>query len=72
MKYWNAINTGTGFITSDDRGNFHIEGMPCDVWITDDNFAATQWAERNNAALITQQEAEALWAALPPPQELPL
>ncbi len=66
MKYWTAINTGYGFITNHDRINFNIEGKPLNIWITDVNQAAHQWAERNNAIEITQAEAEALLASLPP------
>ena len=72
MKYCTAIDTGHGFITSADRVNFNIEGKPCNIWITDDSLAATQWAERNSATPTTQAAAEALWAALPPAQVLPL
>lgn len=72
MKYWTSINTGHGFITSDDRGNFNVEGKPCNIWITDDNLAATQWAERNSATPTTKTAAEELWAALPPEPVMPL
>lgn len=65
MKYWRALNTGYGFITSEDRSNFAIEGKPGDVWITEDNFAASEWATRVNAQSITQAEANAILAALP-------
>ena len=65
MKYWTAITTGYGFITNDDRTNFSIEGKPCNIWVTDDSLAATQWATRNEALPTTQSAAEALWAALP-------
>ena len=65
MKYWTAMNTGFGFITAEDRANFSIEGKPCNIWVTEDNLAARQWAARNTATETTQAEAEALWAALP-------
>lgn len=71
MKYWRAINTGYGFITSEDRSNFTIEGKPADIWITDDNFAANEWASRVGAQPITQSEAEAILAAIPQTTVMP-
>lgn len=69
--YFQAYNTGDGFITHEDRARFEISGKPLDLWWTDGSQAAQDWATRNNATPISTAEAEALIAALPV-QEMPL
>ena len=72
MKYYTAINTGYGFLTSEDRTGFAIEGKPLNIWVVEDNLHAASWATRVGATEIPQAEAEALWAAMPPAQEMRL
>lgn len=66
MLYFQAINTGYGFITHEDRAAFDISGLCCDLWLTSDNAAARAWAVRNNAVELTQEEAQAIIDANPP------
>lgn len=60
MKYYKAINTGHGFLTSEDRTGFTVEGKPCDIWVIEDNLHSEIWAERVGATEITQGKAEML------------
>ena len=61
MKYYKAINTGYGFLTSEDRTGFIVEGRPCDIWVVEDNLHSETWALRVGATEMTQGKAEMLW-----------
>ena len=43
-KYYNAENTGKGFITHEDNELGHISGYPGNVWVTEN----TAWAVRHS------------------------
>lgn len=56
MKYFQAQNTGKGFITHQDNELAHISGYPADIWITEN----VTWAARVGAVEKTKAEAQAL------------
>ena len=56
MAYFQAANTGKGFISHEDNESAHIAGFPGDVWVTEN----TSWASRVSAVLKTKVEAQAL------------
>lgn len=56
MKYYQAINTGPGFITHDDNQASHVSGYPGDIWVTDN----VDWATRVGAIEKTKEEAQAI------------
>ena len=56
MAYFQATNTGKGFITHADNEAAHVAGFPGDVWVTDN----TAWATRVGALPKTKVEAQAL------------
>jgi hypothetical protein len=56
MKYYQAENTGIGFITHEDNELAHVAGYPANIWVTE-NIA---WAERVDAVEKTKEEAQAL------------
>lgn len=56
MAYYQAENTGKGFITHEENESAHIAGYPGNVWITEN----TSWASRVSAAEKTKAEAQAL------------
>ena len=55
-KYYQAENTGKGFITHGDQELAHISGYPGDVWVTEN----TAWAVRVGAVEKTKLEAQTL------------
>ena len=55
-KYYNAENTGKGFITHEDNELGHISGYPGNVWLTEN----TAWAARHGLSEITRLEAQTL------------
>ena len=55
-KYYQAENTGKGFITHGDQELAHISGYPGDVWVTEN----TAWAVRVGAVEKTKIEAQTL------------
>ena len=55
-KYYNAENTGKGFITHADNELSHISGYPGNVWLTEN----TAWAARHGLSEITRLEAQTL------------
>ena len=55
-KYYQAENTGKGFITDGDQELAHISGYPGDVWVTEN----TAWAVRVGAVEKTKLEAQTL------------
>jgi hypothetical protein len=56
MAYYQAENTGAGFITHADNELSHVAGYPANIWITDN----TTWASRVGAVEKTKVEAQAL------------
>lgn len=56
MKYFQAENTGKGFITHEDNALSHVSGYPADIWVTEN----TAWADRVGAVEKTKEEAQAL------------
>jgi hypothetical protein len=56
MAYYQAENTGEGFITHEDNELSHVAGYPANIWVTDN----TAWATRVGAVEKTKEEAQAL------------
>jgi hypothetical protein len=56
MAYYQATNTGKGFITHQENEVSHIAEFPADLWLTEN----TEWAARVGAVLKTKVEAQAL------------
>lgn len=56
MAYYQAENTGVGFITHEDNETAHIAGFPANIWVTEN----TAWAARVSAVEKTKEEAQAL------------
>ena len=55
-KYYEAENTGKGFITHTDNELSHVAGYPGNVWVTEN----TAWAVRVGAVEKTKIEAQTL------------
>jgi hypothetical protein len=55
-KYYEAVNTGKGFITHKDNKLAHIEGYPGNVWLTENK----AWAAKLGLSEITRLEAQTL------------
>lgn len=53
-KYYQAENTGKGFITHEDNELSHITGYPGNIWLTDN----TAWAARHGLSEITRLQAQ--------------
>ena len=58
--YGTATNTGKGFFTREDRGNFFLRGYPADVWVLSYNEKAALWFSAKNAVEKTKAEAQSL------------
>lgn len=56
MAYYQATNTGAGFITHEDNELSHVAGYSSNIWITEN----TSWAARVGAIAKTKAEAQAL------------
>jgi len=56
MAYYQAENTGVGFITHEDNESSHVAGYPANIWVTEN----TAWASRVKAVEKTKEEAQAL------------
>jgi hypothetical protein len=56
MHYYQATNTGVGFITHEDNESAHVAGYPAEIWVTEN----TTWATRVGAVEKTKEEAQAL------------
>jgi hypothetical protein len=56
MHYYQATNTGVGFITHEDNETSHVSGYPAEIWVTEN----TTWATRVGAVEKTKEEAQAL------------
>ena len=57
---WGKNANGDSFIRHEDRMQFHIEGFPGNVWVTDDNVYADRWIARHSATAKTKSEAQAI------------
>ena len=55
-KYYEAVNTGKGFIKHEDNELSHVSGYPGNVWLTEN----TAWAVRVGAVEKTKIEAQTL------------
>tara|TARA_A100001011_G_scaffold336029_1_gene365302 strand:+ start:3986 stop:4231 length:246 start_codon:yes stop_codon:yes gene_type:complete len=55
-KYYEAVNTGKGFITHGDNELSNIKGYPGNVWLTEN----TAWAARLGISEITRLQAQTL------------
>lgn len=58
MKYYQATNTGKGFVTHQDRELGHLSGHPGDIWAVADSNSA--WGGRVAGAEKTLEEATAI------------
>lgn len=56
MAYYQAENTGKGFITHAENETNFITGHPANIWETEN----TAWAERHGLTAITKEQAQAL------------
>ena len=57
---WGKNANGDSFIRHEDRMQFHIEGFPGNVWVTDDNIYADRWIARHSATAKTKSQAQAI------------
>ena len=57
---WGKNANGDSFIRDEDRMQFHIEGFPGNVWVTEDNIYANRWIARHSATAKTKSEAQAI------------
>lgn len=48
------------FIRHEDRMQFHIEGFPGNVWITEDNVYGSRWIARHSAVVKTKSQAQTI------------
>ena len=55
-KYYNAENTGKGFITHEDNALSHVSGYPGNVWVTEN----TAWAVRHSLVEMNKVNAQTL------------
>ena len=55
-KYYEAVNTGKGFITHGDNELAQVSGYPGNVWLTEN----TAWAARLGISEITRLRAQTL------------
>ena len=55
-KYYQAENTGKGFITHGDQELAHMSGYPGDVWVTEN----TAWATRHGLVEMTILSAQTI------------
>ena len=56
---WGKTSTDQ-FIRHEDRLQFHIEGYPGNVWVTEDNVHGGRWIERHSAVVKTKSQAQAI------------
>ena len=55
-QYYEAENTGKGFITHEDNELSHISGYPGNVWVTEN----TAWAVKHGLTQINKVSAQTL------------
>ena len=53
-KYYQAENTGKGFITHEDNELAHVAGYPGNIWVTEN----TEWAARHGLVEMTKTNAQ--------------
>ena len=56
---WGKTSTDQ-FIKHEDRMQFHIEGFPGNVWITEDNIYGERWIARHSAVAKTKSQAQTI------------
>jgi hypothetical protein len=56
MAYYQATNTGKGFVTHAENESAHVAGYPGNVWVTENS----AWASRVGAVSKTKVEAQLL------------
>ncbi len=56
MAYYEATNTGKGFITHEDNELAHVAGYPGNIWGTTN----TTWASRVGATSKTKSQAQTI------------
>ena len=61
--YGTATNTGKGFFTNEDRGNFFLRGYPAEVWVVGNNEKGALWLAEKNGVEKTKAEAQDLITA---------
>ena len=57
---WGKNSNGDSFIRHEDRHQFHIEGFPGNVWVTEDNVYSARWIVRVGGTTKTKSEAQAI------------
>ena len=57
---WGKNSNGDSFIRHEDRHQFHIEGFPGDVWVSDDNVYAERWISRVDGVEKTKSQAQTI------------
>ena len=55
-QYYEAENTGKGFITHEDNELAHVSGYPGNVWVTEN----TAWAARHTLVEMNKVTAQTL------------
>ena len=60
MQYCTATNTGTGFITHEEKENFSISGYSGDVWVVDNSSEATAWISKVSGVSKTKSQAQTI------------
>lgn len=58
--YCTATNTGKGFITHQDRGDFYIRGFIANVWVVEKNLEGANWISRVSGVSKTHAEAKTI------------
>ena len=58
--YCTATNTGKGFITHQDRGDFYIRGFIANVWVVEKNLKGANWISRVSGVSKTHAEAKTI------------
>ena len=56
---WGKTSTDQ-FIKHEDRMQFHIEGFPGNVWVTEDNIYGERWIARHSAVAKTKSQAQTI------------